>query len=132
MNHEKEIKNIIDKSNLFRKEGKLDDAKNLLIDVLSYGELKDTIYYHLGIIYFEENDFDLALYAFKKTLELNTEHINAGYYLVKIYKKQKRFDRALTLYKNTWKRELGELKKDETRRSGIGMWINKLKGRQNG
>lgn len=128
MNNEIEIKDIIGKAILYRKEGQLDEARDLLIDILVYGEFKEIIYYQLGIIYFKDNNLELAVYAFKKVLYLNPGYSKAGYYLVSVYKKQKNFSQAIKLYKKTWNDEHKKLREDERKGFGIGMWLNKIRG----
>jgi tetratricopeptide (TPR) repeat protein len=80
--------------------------RRLLVEALRYGIDKATIYYRLGNIYIDGDDFNRAEYAYKRALEMDPHHSNAMHNLSIVYKRQKKVALYVKTYKKSQRMEL--------------------------
>jgi len=74
---------------------------DLLIEALKYGIRKDAVYYRLGNLYIDRDDYTRAEYAYGRALEVNPKHVNAMHNLAVAYKRQKKISQYVKTYKKS-------------------------------
>lgn len=94
------VQDALERAEALRKKKEYKEGISLLVEALRYGIDKATIYYRLGNIYIDGNDFNRAEYAYKRALEIDPHHSNAMHNLSIVYKRQKK----ITLYVKTYKK----------------------------
>ncbi|MEA1871754.1 MAG: tetratricopeptide repeat protein [Candidatus Bipolaricaulota bacterium] len=94
------VQDALEQAEALRKKKKYKEGISLLVEALRYGIDKATIYYRLGNIYIDGNDFNRAEYAYKRALEMDSHHANAMHNLSIVYKRQKK----IALYVKTYKK----------------------------
>ena len=94
------VQDALKRAEALRKKKEYKEGISLLVEALRYGIDKATIYYRLGNIYIDGDDFNRAEYAYKRALEVDPRHSNAMHNLSIVYKRQKK----ITLYVKTYKK----------------------------
>ena len=94
------VQDALKQSEALRKKKEYKEGISLLVEALRYGIDKATIYYRLGNIYIDGDDFNRAEYAYKRALDIDPHHSNAMHNLSIVYKRQKK----VTLYVKTYKK----------------------------
>ncbi len=94
------VQDALERAEALRKKKEYKEGISLLVEALRYGIDKATIYYRLGNIYIDGNDFNRAEYAYKRALDIDSHHSNAMHNLSIVYKRQKK----ITLYVKTYKK----------------------------
>lgn len=103
-----------------REEKKYEEGIEKLVNALQLDVNKDKIYYRLGNIYFDSEDFDRAEYAYNRAIEENEDHVNAQHNLAVVYRKQGRVSKSVKQRKKAKKVELNnprnpDLTEEETK-----------------
>jgi tetratricopeptide (TPR) repeat protein len=93
---------------------------SLLVEALRYGIEKAQIYYRLGNIYIDSNDLGRAEYAYKRALDVDSQHANAMHNLAIVYKRQGKISLFVKTYKKSQRMEVlhprkTQLRKDQKR-----------------
>ncbi len=86
-----------------RQSGKLDEARDLLIEALQHGHEAAQIYFRLGNIYFDQKVYDKAEYTYRRAIDQDQHHINAHHNLSVVYRKQGRIAESLKQRKKAGK-----------------------------
>jgi tetratricopeptide (TPR) repeat protein len=94
------VQDALERAEVLRKKKEYKEGISLLVEALRYGIDKATIYYKLGNIYIDGDDFNRAEYAYKRALDIDSHHSNAMHNLSIVYKRQKK----ITLYVKTYKK----------------------------
>jgi len=94
------VQDALERAEALRKKKEYKEGISLLVEALRYGIDKATIYYKLGNIYIDGDDFNRAEYAYKRALDIDSHHSNAMHNLSIVYKRQKK----ITLYVKTYKK----------------------------
>ncbi|HOK29453.1 MAG TPA: tetratricopeptide repeat protein [bacterium] len=103
---EEEVRSVIIKAEELRKTKRYQEAIDILVDILQFGILKPSIYFHLGNIYYDMGDLSRAEYAYKRTIELAPEHTNAYYNLSAVYKKMDMVEESVKTLRKAYLLEL--------------------------
>ncbi len=89
-----------------RKKKEYRQGISLLVEALRYGIDKAQIYYRLGNIYIDGDDFSRAEYAYKRALDVDPHHVNAMHNLAIVYKRQKKVSLFVKTYKKAQRMEI--------------------------
>ena len=89
-----------------RKKKEYRQGISLLVEALRYGIDKAQIYYRLGNIYIDGDDFNRAEYAYKRALDVDPHHVNAMHNLAIVYKRQKKVSLFVKTYKKAQRMEI--------------------------
>lgn len=89
-----------------RKKKEYKEGISLLVEALRYGIDKAQIYYRLGNIYIDGEDFNRAEYAYKRALDVDPHHVNAMHNLAIVYKRQKKISLYVKTYKKSQRMEI--------------------------
>jgi len=89
-----------------RKKKEYRQGISLLVEALRYGIDKAQIYYRLGNIYIDGDDFNRAEYAYKRALEVDPHYVNAMHNLAIVYKRQKKVSLFVKTYKKAQRMEI--------------------------
>ncbi len=100
------VEKTIERAKKLRKRGQYDEGIDQLVDALKLGVLKDRLYYRLGNLYFDAEDFDRAEYSYKRAVEENEDHVNAQHNLAVVYRKQGRVSESVKQRKKAKKKEM--------------------------
>ncbi len=100
------VQDALERAEALRKKKEYKEGISLLVEALRYGIDKATIYYRLGNIYIDGNDFNRAEYAYKRALEIDPHHSNAMHNLSIVYKRQKKIALYVKTYKKSQRMEL--------------------------
>ncbi len=100
------VQDALKRAEALRKKKEYKEAISLLVEALRYGIDKATIYYRLGNIYIDGDDFNRAEYAYKRALEMDPHHSNAMHNLSIVYKRQKKVALYVKTYKKSQRMEL--------------------------
>jgi len=103
---------------IFINQGKTDEAKSKLTNVLKIDSLFAPAYYLYGCIYMEENDPENAKKNLKKALFIDKKFLLAHFYLAQVFKSEGRARDAIREYRNTLKLLSGESPGDIVAYSG--------------
>jgi tetratricopeptide (TPR) repeat protein len=114
-----------------RRKKEFKQGISLLVEALRYGIDKAQIYYRLGNIYIDNNDLGRAEYAYKRALDVDSNHVNAMHNLAIVYKRQKKISHFVKTYKKSQRMELlhprkANLRQDQKRklrRLGVKMML---------
>ena len=82
-----------------RQAGRYDEAARLLLDALEHRVRADSIFFHLGNVYFDAGDLVRAEYAYRRAIQLNPSHANAHHNLAVVYKKTGRIAESVVAQK---------------------------------
>ena len=100
------VQDALKRAETLRKKKEYKEGISLLVEALRYGIDKATIYYRLGNIYIDGDDFNRAEYAYKRALEVDPHHSNAMHNLSIVYKRQKKIALYVKTYKKSQRMEL--------------------------
>lgn len=100
------VQDALKQSEALRKKKEYKEGISLLVEALRYGIDKATIYYRLGNIYIDGDDFNRAEYAYKRALDIDSHHSNAMHNLSIVYKRQKKIALYVKTYKKSQRMEL--------------------------
>jgi len=100
------VQDALKRAEALRKKKEYKEGISLLVEALRYGIDKATIYYRLGNIYIDGDDFNRAEYAYKRALEIDPHHSNAMHNLSIVYKRQKKIALYVKTYKKSQRLEL--------------------------
>jgi tetratricopeptide (TPR) repeat protein len=100
------VQDALKQSEALRKKKEYKEGISLLVEALRYGIDKATIYYRLGNIYIDGDDFNRAEYAYKRALDIDPHHSNAMHNLSIVYKRQKKVALYVKTYKKSQRMEL--------------------------
>ncbi len=100
------VQDALKRAETLRKKKEYKEGISLLVEALRYGIDKATIYYKLGNIYIDGDDFNRAEYAYKRALEMDSHHANAMHNLSVVYKRQKKIALYVKTYKKSQRMEL--------------------------
>ena len=100
------VQDALKRAETLRKKKEYKEGISLLVEALRYGIDKATIYYRLGNIYIDGDDFNRAEYAYKRALEMDPHHANAMHNLSIVYKRQKKVALYVKTYKKSQRMEL--------------------------
>lgn len=100
------VQDALKQSEALRKKKEYKEGISLLVEALRYGIDKATIYYRLGNIYIDGDDFNRAEYAYKRALDIDPHHSNAMHNLSIVYKRQKKIALYVKTYKKSQRMEL--------------------------
>ena len=100
------VQDALKQSEALRKKKEYKEGISLLVEALRYGIDKATIYYRLGNIYIDGDDFNRAEYAYKRALDIDPHHSNAMHNLSIVYKRQKKIALYVKTYKKSQRLEL--------------------------
>lgn len=100
------VQDALGRAETLRKKKEYKEGISLLVEALRYGIDKATIYYRLGNIYIDGDDFNRAEYAYKRALEIDPHHSNAMHNLSIVYKRQKKTALYVKTYKKSQRMEL--------------------------
>jgi|AntAceMinimDraft_16_1070373.scaffolds.fasta_scaffold31184_2 tetratricopeptide (TPR) repeat protein len=89
-----------------RKKKEYKQGISLLVEALRYGIDKAQIYYRLGNIYIDGDDFNRAEYAYKRALDVDAHYVNALHNLAIVYKRQKKTSLFVKTYKKAQRMEI--------------------------
>ncbi|HDL86592.1 MAG TPA: tetratricopeptide repeat protein [Candidatus Acetothermia bacterium] len=117
-----------------RKKKEYKQGISLLVEALRYGIDKEKIYYRLGNIYIDGDDFSRAEYAYKRALDVDPHHVNALHNLAIVYKQQKKISLYVKTYKKSQRMEirhprkadLNQAQKKHLRRLGVKIMLGML------
>jgi tetratricopeptide (TPR) repeat protein len=96
-----------------RKKKEYKEGISLLVEALRYGIDKAQIYYRLGNIYIDGDDFNRAEYAYKRALDVDPHHANSMHNLAIVYKRQKKTSLFVKTYKKAQRMEIRHPRKSE-------------------
>ena len=96
-----------------RKKKEYKEGISLLVEALRYGIDKAQIYYRLGNIYIDGDDFNRAEYAYKRALVVDPNHVNSMHNLAIVYKRQKKVSLFVKTYKKAQRMEIRHPRKSE-------------------
>jgi len=96
-----------------RKKKEYKQGISLLVEALRYGIDKAQIYYRLGNIYIDGDDFSRAEYAYKRALDVDAHHVNSMHNLAIVYKRQKKISLYVKTYKKSQRMEIRHPRKSE-------------------
>jgi len=68
--------------------------------VISLNSDNSDAYYNLGEIHFAKNNYENAIYYFKKAINANENHVWSHYWLALSYDNIKKWDKAINSYQN--------------------------------
>ena len=100
------VQDALERAEALRKKKEYKEGISLLVEALRYGIDKATIYYKLGNIYIDGDDFNRAEYAYKRALDIDPHHSNAMHNLSIVYKRQKKIALYVKTYKKSQRMEL--------------------------
>ncbi len=100
------VQDALERAEALRKKKEYKEGISLLVEALRYGIDKATIYYKLGNIYIDGDDFNRAEYAYKRALDIDSHHSNAMHNLSIVYKRQKKIALYVKTYKKSQRMEL--------------------------
>ena len=100
------VQDALGQAETLRKKKEYKEGISLLVEALRYGIDKATIYYRLGNIYIDGDDFNRAEYAYKRALDIDPHHSNAMHNLSIVYKRQKKIALYVKTYKKSQRMEL--------------------------
>jgi tetratricopeptide (TPR) repeat protein len=100
------VQDALERAEALRKHKEYKEGISLLVEALRYGIDKATIYYKLGNIYIDGDDFNRAEYAYKRALDIDPHHSNAMHNLSIVYKRQKKIALYVKTYKKSQRMEL--------------------------
>ena len=100
------VQDALERAEPLRKKKEYKEGISLLVEALRYGIDKATIYYKLGNIYIDGDDFNRAEYAYKRALDIDPHHSNAMHNLSIVYKRQKKIALYVKTYKKSQRMEL--------------------------
>ena len=89
-----------------RRKKEFKEGISLLVEALRYGIDKEKIYYRLGNIYIDGEDYNRAEYAYKRALDIDPHHVNAMHNLAIVYKRQKKISLYVKTYKKSQRTEI--------------------------
>jgi len=107
------VERALAKSEKHRKKKEYGEGISLLVEALRYGIDKAQIYYRLGNIYIDGDDFNRAEYAYKRALDVDPHHANALHNLAIVYKRQKKVSQFVKTYKKAQRMEIRHPRKTE-------------------
>jgi len=115
------VKQALVQAEIHRKKKRYKERITLLVEALRYGIEKAQIYYRLGNIYIDGEDYNRAEYAYKRALDVDPHHVNAMHNLAIVYKRQKKVSQFVKTYKKAQRMELRhprnpDLKPDQKKR----------------
>jgi len=115
------VKQALVQAEIHRKKKRYKEGITLLVEALRYGIEKAQIYYRLGNIYIDGEDYNRAEYAYKRALDVDPHHVNAMHNLAIVYKRQKKVSQFVKTYKKAQRMELRhprnpDLKPDQKKR----------------
>ena len=100
------VENALVQAEKHRKKKEYKEGISLLVEALRYGIDKAQIYYRLGNIYIDGEDYNRAEYAYKRALDVDPHHVNAMHNLAIVYKRQKKISLYVKTYKKSQRMEL--------------------------
>ena len=100
------VQDALERAEALRKKKEYKEGISLLVEALRYGIDKATIYYKLGNIYIDGDDFNRAEYAYKRALDIDPHYSNAMHNLSIVYKRQKKISLYVKTYKKSQRMEL--------------------------
>lgn len=100
------VQDALERAEALRKKKEYKEGISLLVEALRYGIDKATIYYKLGNIYIDGDDFNRAEYVYKRALDIDSHHSNAMHNLSIVYKRQKKIALYVKTYKKSQRMEL--------------------------
>jgi len=107
------VEQALDQAEKHRKKKEYKQGISLLVEALRYGIDKAQIYYRLGNIYIDGDDFNRAEYAYKRALEIDPHYVNAMHNLAIVYKRQKKVSLYVKTYKKSQRMEIRHPRKSE-------------------
>jgi len=118
----------------YRKKKEFKKGISTLVEALRYGIDKAQIYYRLGNIYIDNGDLSRAEYAYKRALDVDSDHVNAMHNLAIVYKRQGKISLFVKTYKKSQRMEvlhprktqLGRDQKKRLRRLGTKIMLGML------
>lgn len=93
------VKDAFERAEQFRKERRLLEARDVLIEALKYNVNAAQIFFRLGNIYHDQKDYDRAEYAYRRAIDHDPHHINAHHNLSVVCKRQGKLVDSIKLYK---------------------------------
>ncbi|MBI3461374.1 tetratricopeptide repeat protein [Candidatus Acetothermia bacterium] len=94
-----EVSEALQRAEELRREKRYDQGIDLLVDALQYGVDKAQIYYRLGNLYFDAKKVDHAEYAYRKTIEIEPNHVNAHHNLSVVFRQQGKISESVKFRK---------------------------------
>lgn len=89
-----------------RQEKRHNEAIDLLVDVLRYGEEKALVYFRLGNVYFDAGDLARAEYAYGRAIQENPHHASAHHNLGVVYRRQGKISESVKMLKKAQRLEV--------------------------
>lgn len=96
-----------------RRDKRHQEAIELLVDLLRYGEEKATIYFRLGNVYFDAGDLARAEYTYQRAIQEDPHHASAHHNLGVVYRKQGRIAESVKMLKKARRLEIRHPRKVE-------------------
>ena len=93
------VENAFQRAEQLRKERRLLEARDVLIEALKYNVSSAQVYFRLGNIYFDQKEYDRAEYAYRRAIDHDPQHINAHHNLSVVCKRQGKLADSIKLYK---------------------------------
>ena len=100
------VQQALVQAEVHRKRKEYKEGITLLVEALRYGIEKAQIYYRLGNIYIDGEDYGRAEYAYKRALDVDPHYVNAMHNLAIVYKRQKKISQFVKTYKKAQRMEL--------------------------
>ena len=94
-----EVSEALKRAEELRREKRYDQGIDLLVDALQYGVDRAQIYYRLGNLYFDAKKVDHAEYAYRKTIEIEPNHVNAHHNLSVVFRQQGKISESVKFRK---------------------------------
>lgn len=98
-NHRQLVTDAFQRAEQLRRERRLTEARDILIDALKYNLDSAQIYFRLGNIYYDQKDLDRAEYAYRRAIDHDPHHVNAHHNLSVACRRQGKVAESIKLYK---------------------------------
>ena len=93
------VEDAFQRAEHLRKERRLLEARDVLIEALKYNVHPAQVYFRLGNIYHDQKEYDRAEYAYRRAIDHDPRHINAHHNLSVVCKRQGKLADSIKLYK---------------------------------
>ncbi len=103
----------LERAEALRRDKRHQEAIELLVDLLRYGEEKATIYFRLGNVYFDAGDLARAEYTYQRAIQEDPHHASAHHNLGVVYRKQGRIAESVKMLKKARRLEIRHPRKVE-------------------
>lgn len=100
------VEQALKRAEKHRRKKEYKEGISLLVEALRYGIKKESIYYRLGNIYIDGDDYNRAEYAYKRALDIDPHYVNAMHNLAIVYKRQRKVSLFVKTYKKAQRMEI--------------------------